>query len=98
MASSGAVTGLLREDPDPASVLARVLDGLDPQILERSPVAYRCDRCEERMEAALIALGPEDLGKILEEDGGAELECQFCRKVRRFTADDLRRLLSSMRR
>ena len=97
VASAGAVTGLLRADPDPASVLARVLDGLDPQILERSPVAYRCDRCEERMEAALIALGPEDLGKILEEDGGAELECQFCRKVRRFTADDLRCLLASMR-
>ena len=68
-------------------------DGLDMRILSREPVRYRCDCSREKMEKALIALGREELTSLMEEDGGAEMTCHFCRAVRRFTREDLRELL-----
>ena len=68
-------------------------DGLDMRILSRETVRYQCDCSREKMEKALIALGREELNKIMEEDGGAELTCHFCRTAHRFTRDDLMDLL-----
>ena len=39
---------------------------------------YECDCSKERMERALISLGKEELKKIIEEDGKAEIVCHFC--------------------
>lgn len=68
-------------------------DGLDMQILSREPVAYQCDCSREKMEKALITLGRTDLQQLIDEDGGAELTCHFCRTVHRFSKEDLQQLL-----
>ena len=41
------------------------------------------------MEEALIAIGKEELKKIIEEDGKAELMCHFCNKKYQFSKDEL---------
>ena len=68
-------------------------DGLDPVILKREPLEYRCDCSRERMERALAALGREELEDILNKDGYATLTCHFCRTARVFSEEDIRRLL-----
>ena len=45
------------------------------------------------MEKALIALGRKELNQLIEEDGGAELTCHFCRTAHHFTKQDLTDLL-----
>ena len=90
------VTEMLRTDPDPETMLRTVLSGFQPEILERVPVEYRCDCSRKRMEAALIAMGKRELRSLLEEQGGAELGCRFCGEVRKFTREDLERLLETM--
>ena len=94
--AAGAVTGLLAEDADPASLLRRVLSDFELDILEETPIEYRCDCSRERMERALISLGPEELREMIDEQGQAELTCRFCDNVQRFTRKDLEALLAGM--
>ena len=67
--------------------------GMDPVILERTPLSYQCTCSRERMEKALISLGRKDLNDLLEEDHGAELVCHFCRNTYTFSEEDLRKLI-----
>ena len=69
-------------------------DGLDPILLKRESIRWRCDCSRDKMERALIALGRTELTQMIQEDGGAELVCHFCRKNRQFTKEELTFLLS----
>lgn len=93
--AAGPVTELLKADPDPEALLRRALPGLDLEVLEKRPVAYRCDCSRERMERALISLGREELRSMIDEQGGAELTCRFCDNVQRFSREELEALLAS---
>ena len=96
--AAGQVTGLLRETGgDPEAMLRRVLSDFELDILEKSPIEYRCFCSRERMERALISLGPEELAAMIAEQGGAELTCRFCDNVQTFTKADLEALLANMR-
>ncbi|HEY8552367.1 MAG TPA: Hsp33 family molecular chaperone HslO [Thermaerobacter sp.] len=77
----------------PEAMVERGLEGLAPRILDRQPLAFRC-RCDrQRVERALLSLGPDQLEAMLREDGGAELRCHFCGTVYRVSADELDALL-----
>ena len=95
--AAGAVTGLLDRDSDPESLLRAVLSDFDVEVLERTPVAYRCSCSRDRVERALISMGVEELEDLLAEQGGCELGCQFCDKTYTFTAGELEALLETMR-
>ena len=88
-------TAISREVADvPLEDLAKGwFDGLEMEILEREPVLYQCDCSRDKMEKALIALGRKELNQLIEEDGGAELTCHFCRTAHHFTRQDLTDLL-----
>lgn len=94
--AAGAVTGLLREDDDPVELLRRVMPDFDLEILEESPIEYRCYCSRERMERALISLGPAELRALIDEQGSAELRCQFCDNVQLFTREDLEGMLADI--
>ena len=67
--------------------------GLEPELLERTPLSYRCGCSRERMEKALISLGRKELQTLIDEDKGAELGCQFCHRRYAFSTDELKDLL-----
>ena len=67
--------------------------GMDPVILERTPVSYTCPCSRDRMERALISLGAKDLQSLIDDDQGAELVCHFCHSKYFFTTDELRAML-----
>ena len=67
--------------------------GLEPELLERTPLSYRCGCSRERMEKALISLGRKELKTLIDEDKGAELGCHFCHSRYAFTTDELKDLL-----
>lgn len=96
--AAGSVTGLLQKSDDPETILREVLSDFDLDILEKTPIEYRCYCSRERMERALISLGPEELRSILEEQGSAELTCRFCDNVQTFTRTDLEGLLADMKK
>lgn len=76
-------------------LMQRWFDGLKPVVLEERPLCYRCGCSRRRMEKALIALGREELSRMIrDETEGAELTCHFCKRQERFTQQDLLRLLN----
>ena len=93
--AAGPVTVLLKADPDPEALLRAALPGLALEVLEKRPIAYRCDCSRERMERALISLGREELRAMIDEQGSAELTCRFCDNVQRFSREELEALLAS---
>ena len=96
--AAGSVTGLLQKNDDPETILRQVLSDFELEILETSPIEYRCYCSRERMERALISLGPEQLRSLMEEQGSAELTCQFCDNVQTFTHEQLQGLLDDMKK
>lgn len=95
---AGSVTDLLDGRDDPEVLLRTVLPGFELEILERATVEYRCYCSRERMERALISLGPDELRDILEEQGEAELTCRFCDRTQTFSREDLIGLLNRMQK
>jgi len=96
--AAGNVTKLLREDDDPESLLRRVMSDFELEILENSPIEYRCYCSRERMERALISMGTEELRAMIDEQGEAELRCQFCDNVQHFSREELEAILAGMER
>ena len=67
--------------------------GMEPKILERTPISYTCTCSRERMEKALISMGRKDLQSLIDDDEGAELVCHFCHSKYFFTTEQLRGML-----
>ena len=74
-------------------IFGKLPEEFRPRVLEERAISWLCDCSRERMEKALISIGKKDLSEIIEEDHGAELTCQFCRKKYRFTEPELIQLL-----
>ncbi|MBP3359275.1 MAG: Hsp33 family molecular chaperone HslO [Clostridia bacterium] len=45
------------------------------------------------MEKALISIGYDELSRLIEEQGEAELSCQFCENKYNFSKNELEELL-----
>lgn len=95
IAEVGAVSAKLDEGISPLELLRQVLNEFDLEVLETTPVEYRCYCSAERVSRALISMGREELNSLIEEQNGAELTCQFCDKVYRYTGEDLKKLLET---
>lgn len=94
VAKLGAVTAaLMREGMDAETLLRQVLPGFELETLERHPVEYKCYCSRERVVKALVSLGPDELRTLIEEQGKAELTCQFCDAVYEFSREELEGLL-----
>lgn len=92
----GAVTPALALGLSPQELLEKVLGAFEMELLEETPVEYRCYCSRERMQTALISMGREELTSLLEEQGGVELTCQFCDSVQRFENEEIAALLASL--
>lgn len=88
------VTTMIHEGATVDDMIFAVTDGFDMLIenKEEHP-AYECKCSKERMEQALISIGEEELRGIIEEQGEAELNCQFCDNKYKFNKEELEELL-----
>lgn len=85
------------------SLLERIFKTLPDEFaverLEYRDINWNCDCSMERLEQVVISIGSKDLKQIIEEDGKAELTCQFCGTKYQFGKEHLEKLLDeSMQR
>ena len=92
----GTVTKVLQEGLTALDLVKRVLCDFELEIVEESPVEYRCYCSKDRVTRALISMGKKDLGELIEDQGEAELTCQFCDKVYHYSKEELEDLLARM--
>ena len=64
--------------------------------LEERNIQWNCDCSHERMQQALMTIGRKDMTEIIEEDGQAELQCQFCLSKYHFDKQELTEILEKM--
>ena len=67
-----------------------------PEALSYRELKWQCDCSESRLEKVLMSIGRKDLTEIIEEDGEAELVCQFCLKKYHFDKEHLLRILEEI--
>ncbi len=94
--SAGNVTPLLDQGLTPEELLRRVLPDFELEILETTPVSYRCYCDRDRVERTLISLGKKELEKIIEEGETIHIQCQFCDVDYAFTVEQVRTLLENL--
>lgn len=74
----GSVTRILREGVGPEGLAARVLEGVGFRSWPLGSPRFHCTCGPERLEATLVALGPEEAVRILRDEGRIEARCAFC--------------------
>ena len=92
----GSVSHALADGLDGEGLLRAVLKDFDLEILEKHPVEYRCYCSRDRVTRALISMGRQELSGLIAEQGQAELSCQFCDKVYRYSREELEDILANM--
>lgn len=90
---AGAVTAMLEQGLTPEDILGQVCGDLGVVFMETTEVEYKCYCTRDRVEAALISLGREELTDIMEKGETFPVECQFCDEIYRFTPEDIKNLL-----
>lgn len=93
---SGAVTAMLEAGLTPEEILGQVCGNLGVVFMETTPVCYQCYCNRQRVTAALISLGKEELTDIMEEGKPFHVDCQFCDTVYSFTPDDISEILKKV--
>ena len=91
------VSSMIDRGLSPEDILEEYFSEMSPEVLSRQEVSYKCNCSREKIESALISIGSKDLGHILEEDGKAEIVCDFCGKKYDFSGEDLEALLKEAR-
>lgn len=88
------VTTMIRDGMSAEDILFRVTEGFS-MICENKTVTpkYECKCSKERMEKALISIGADELTQLINEQGQAELTCQFCDNKYMFSKSELENLL-----
>ena len=93
---AGAVTAMLEQGMTPEDILGVVCGDLGVVFLETTPVEYKCYCSRERVTAALISLGKEELSDIIKEGKTFPVECQFCDTLYLFTPENIREILEKV--
>lgn len=90
------ITELLRGSKTPENLLELLFAGIPFTLLEKYALAFQCSCSRERVEEALISLGPEELSSLMAQEEEAFVNCEFCRKQYTFSKEDLARLVKEI--
>ena len=93
---AGAVTAMLDAGMTPEDILGQVCGDLGVVFMETTEVGYKCYCDRDRVTAALISLGREELQQILDEGKIFPVECQFCDEIYEYTPEDIAKILKNI--
>lgn len=88
-----SVTSILDEYHDAEKLIEILMKDIDFKILEKRDIVYKCNCSREKVEDAIVSVGPKEIEEILREEKKAEVSCYFCDKVYNFEEEDLERML-----
>lgn len=89
----GNISAQLKAGLCPEEIIRAVLGDMDVEILERSPISYKCYCSRHRVESALISLGEKELRGMIADGENISVGCQFCDVEYQFTPEDIQALL-----
>lgn len=91
---AGAISKMLEKKQTLLEIAKQITGEEEIHIVEENKVpCYQCACNKEQMADALATIQKEELKKIIEEDGKAELVCHFCNKKYEFSKEELEAIL-----
>jgi len=93
---AGAVTKMLDSGMSAEQMLLTVMEDFEVEILETTPVEYRCYCSRDRAYATMISLGKKELSEIAADGQTETVECQFCDTLYKFTPEDITAMLEKI--
>ena len=91
--AAGNVSNLLKAGATPEDIIRIVLVGMDVEILETTPISYKCYCSRERVEKTIISLGAKEMQSIIDDGEDIHVDCQFCDTIYTFTPGEIQTLL-----
>ena len=88
-----SVTSILKEGNTPEQMLEILLEGLNPEVLDKMPIAYSCNCGRQKIEKVLISLGAEEIQDMIEDGKEIEVNCHFCNTQYKFSVEELKTIL-----
>lgn len=89
-----SVTALFENGLDTRGLLTKLASGTE-KILDEKPVRYFCGCSKDYYFEALQKLDNAVLDEMIDEDGGAEIICQYCKNKYHFSVDELHKIKAS---
>ena len=93
LANVASVTSMLEMGMTPEDILQELLGDFGLQVMEKNEVSFRCNCSKERIEKALISIGPKDIREMIDDGKPIDVGCQLCGKDYRFEIPDLEKIL-----
>ncbi len=87
-----SVTQMLERGLSNEELIREVMKEFEVEILEEKDVCYHCDCSDDRMQRAIISLGKKEIQDIIDEQGEAEIVCQFCNKAYTYGKESLEQM------
>lgn len=84
-----SVTQMMLDGITPGEIALRLLEGLEPNILDENEVYYKCNCSRERTENILRSLGSKELNDMANDGEPITVSCHFCDKSYVFTPEEL---------
>ncbi len=91
-----SITDMLESGMSIEDILSVALEGFDFHYTQKSDVSYNCNCSKDRVRKVLRSVGAKELKSIIEEDGKAELGCQFCSEKYQFDKEELMEILEEI--
>ena len=86
------VTTQIVNGADPEALLAAIAGDLEVKVYDAYAARFECRCTREKVEAALLGLGKDELAKMASEQPETEATCDFCGERYVLSADDVRAL------
>lgn len=87
-------TTLLKQGLTPREILVKIFADSDFHVEHETPLQFFCPCNREQIEQMLIGLGVDELVALQQQDGPAEVVCEYCRTVYRFDTEQLDALIA----
>ena len=87
-----SVTTLLDQGHTPETLLEILLEGMKPEISEKTETRFYCNCSKEKVSRALISVGRKDLREMIEDGREVEMNCHFCNTNYVFSVEELKEL------
>lgn len=65
----------------------------DTEIMDSRPVAFKCTCSREKTKSVLHTVSSEQLQQMIDEDHGADVNCNFCNETYHFDTKELQEIL-----
>lgn len=86
------VSRMIQQGFSPEEMLEQILGKGNMKILENMPVSFKCQCSRERITAALISLGKDEIQEIIDTDEQAEAQCHFCNEKYQISLAELKKI------